>query len=1132
MKKCFFLTLCLLAVCLAQSLWAVPAFNGWQTRTLSDGTAINLRLNGDEFYSYWETEDGKIALEQADGTFVVTDELIPSLQDADARRKASAMFQSTPRKAIGTKLLPPRGLVILVQFADVTFKAANDKAGFEAMLNTQGYDYDGAYGSAADYFAAQSNGAYRPVFDVIGPVTLPNDEAYYGEQESSSVTDKYIADFVTDAVDAAEALGCDFSLYDANNDGYVDIVYLIYAGKGQADGGATSTIWPHNWTLKGALYYGRTHGTGNYRYDSSVPIYYLPKYDGKFIDSYVCSGELNGQTSARAGIGTLCHEFSHVMGLPDYYVTTSTAANNGKNYTPGAWSLMDQGCYNNKGKTPVNYSIHDKFFMGWATPEFLSSDTAADCELTTDYGRAYCINGTTTAPSSAKSTTRTWYLENRQKTGWDAYLPGHGLCVWEVAYSSSNWSNNVPNNSTVGYTIVTANNLTKPYTPYTYQPTLASESGTPFPGTGNVTAFTPATGCELTDITESNGVITFKYNGGGDCHRVVTSGTGCTISPAKSCVANGEELVVTITPWGETYDFTSLEVRLGSDILDSDSWLSADHKTLTIPATAISGNVADQISISSIWTKARVIYEVETLNCTVAEPQGVVNIGGTLSLTVSPDAGFVLDDASCWDVAMGDVDLTYGTDYTYNSNTLTIPNVTDDVTILANAVHRISWMANGALHATNLAENEKITLPSAPADCAEGGKQFVGWCTDVDYSNETTAPTFAATGDAYSADTYYAVYAETITGSVASSKTASATSFSAIEGNLDENISYVGAKGTGTAVPIINSNQIRIYQGGGTLTLTANNNTTITGFTIGSSSATSITYAVNGGAASASQSISAYGTCTANNLSGTTIVITCVATDKSNRLNVNNLSVTYSALETGTTLANYTTTCGGSVTPEPQEQDLTAEAAEAYFYSAQQMPEGTYNWVIQIADAANSFLMSIEFYTSAANMIAGTYSSANGNIVIASSQLTYGGKTVNPTSVTMTLSYHATRSTASQYDVEIVFEGDDNTTYNINSTVAMAAYDADKEDEEITLRDNPALQTTHTVTWYACGDVFTTQTYYEGDPLVLPDAPGANAGKSFYGWIATEHYTGATAPTLIQAGGAVTEDVTYYAIYN
>ena len=191
------------------SLWAVPAYRGWQQRMLSDGTTVTLRQIGDEFYHYWETQDGKIANEQEDGTFVISDEPVPTGEQIAARRKASKMYQSQPRKAIGERNFAPKGLVILAQFQDVKFKTANNATAFNNMLNQEGYNYGGAIGSAKDYFKAQSNGQYVPQFDVYGPVTLPNNLKYYGEQgkvDGKTENDLYIADFVIDAVKAADEL--------------------------------------------------------------------------------------------------------------------------------------------------------------------------------------------------------------------------------------------------------------------------------------------------------------------------------------------------------------------------------------------------------------------------------------------------------------------------------------------------------------------------------------------------------------------------------------------------------------------------------------------------------------------------------------------------------------------------------------------------------------------------------------------------------------------------------------------------------------------------------------------------------------------------------------------------------------
>jgi len=578
----------LVAVASSIATFAAPAFSAWQECHLKDGTPVTLRLIGDELYHYWESETGYIALEQADGTFVLTDETVPSSEEVTRLRNA-ARPEPQPMRAIGVPTKPARGVVLLVQFADVKFGALNDKNAFSDMFNKPGYNYEGASGSAADYFKAQSDTAYQPVFDVFGPITLEHDIVYYGEQVGT-VNDQYIADFVIDAVTAADAAGCNFSQYDGDNDGNVDIVYLIYAGKGQADGGATSTIWPHNWKVSSALSAGRKHS-------SWTSITWLLKwFDGKRIDNYACSAELDGKTAKRAGIGTFCHEFSHVLGLPDYYPTKTTAKNKGKNFTPGAWSVMDQGLYNNAGKTPPNYSAFDKYFMGWLTPKALPKDKQSDVTLTTEYNDVYQISGTTSViPKAYKTAQRMWYLENRQKTGWDAYLPGHGLCIWEIAYNNSNWTDNVPNNDTVGCTIVTAGNQTRPYLPYKDKAGLTSTSATPFPGTTGKKTFTAAEGCAISDIAEKTGIITFKYNGGTPLpteYPYELLGEHCTLPVDGIADANAPlELIITPDEGYTLAEETCWTVEMGGTELTYNIHFTYDPLTNMFRIPAVTGDV-------------------------------------------------------------------------------------------------------------------------------------------------------------------------------------------------------------------------------------------------------------------------------------------------------------------------------------------------------------------------------------------------------------------------------------------------------------------------------------------------------------------------------------------------------------
>ena len=245
-------------------------------------------------------------------------------------------------------------------------------------------------------------------------------------------------------------------------------------------------------------------------------------------------------------------------------------------------------------------------------------------------------------------------------------------------------------------------------------------------------------------------------------HKVVVNGTGCTITPDATHVKNGVALTATITPTDATYDFTSITVKLGTTTLSSTSYtMSSDNKTLTVNASAITGDASNNLTITCVWTKNRYSYSLLGTNCT-EELEGMLNKNASLSLTITPDNGYTLADAACWTVEMGSNMLTYGTGFTYNSSTSTfyIASVTGDVTILAEAGRQITWRANGSVHATNLTAEDKIILPTDPEDCSgSNGKKFVGWCTESNYSNASTAPTFAKDGDDYSVATYYAVYA-------------------------------------------------------------------------------------------------------------------------------------------------------------------------------------------------------------------------------------------------------------------------------------------------------------------------------------------------------------------------------------
>ncbi len=750
---------------------AVPAWSGWQTKSQPDGTTIIVRQLGDEFYSYWQTQDGKLAIQQADGTFVVSDAPVPTPAQVSVRRQSSPMYDRHLRKAAAKALTPPKGLAILVQFEDEKFQDGNDNQGFHDMLNKKGYSYNGATGSARDYFKAQSGGKYVPDFDVFGPVTLPHDVIYYGEHgdvdvigidgnptgEKKDANDKYMADFVVDAVLAADAEGCDFSRYDSDGDGKVDIIYFFYAGKSEAEGGLSKTIWPHSWNLAAALFQRRTHGLTGFDAEN------LPELDGKTILNYVCSSELSNE-GVRNGIGTFCHEFGHVLGLPDYY-DTKYGYNSVNERTPGCWSIMDAGSYNNESRTPPNYSIYDKFFLGWATPKFLQKDADLDIVLTTDYDDAYQMTGGSESVDWNYAG-KVYYVENRQQTGWDAYLPGHGMLIWEVDYDYDYWDQNVLNciGGKPKYTVYSAlrtgdavDDLVR----------IGFDSD-PFPGSTNRQNFAVVDGCALTDIYErpDNNII-FKLNqGGGTCRNVVTDITGCKFSTI-SCAAENVPLYVTFIPESEYDDITSLTVQVGSTTLTkgTDYVLSEDHKTLTVYPAAIKAHSGD-ITITATWEKVIMTYQfaMSIANCTYPS-DGTCRLGEPLVLKITPDEGYTLRDVSCWGIVRPGIlgGLIYGTDYTYNESTneLTVFSVPGNLYInpMPKALER--WYADGNLYNEEIITSTSSYLPSSdPGNCSNGRK-FVGWCKDADYHNLTIAPTYVTNSDSRDKDkpaSYYAVY--------------------------------------------------------------------------------------------------------------------------------------------------------------------------------------------------------------------------------------------------------------------------------------------------------------------------------------------------------------------------------------
>lgn len=450
-------------------------------------------------------------------------------------------------------------LVILAEFKDVKFNSKNKApyntvdahTYFSEMLNKEGFSTYGGTGSARDWFIDNSNGKFDPEFDVYGPVTLPNNVSYYGRNNANG-DDQRAYQMVIDACKALDSK-IDFREYDRDGNGYVDNVYVFYAGYGEADTeDQENTIWPHSWEISGA--------TAPNQWTPGDPL----ELDGVYIDRYACSNETCGIVGISDdgysyvygnrpdGIGTFVHEFSHVMGLPDLYATEDYTSYKNEPFTPEEFSVMDYGPYNNDGLTPPNYSAYERYALDWMTPEMLVSGTQSLANLA-DSNRAFIIK--------TEREQEFYLVENRQQTGWDKYIPGHGMLVWHVDFDENIFYNNEVNNtkSHQYVDLVEADNIQDYPTGvdrwgyYVYPE--STRTGDPFPGTKRVKSFGYNTspslrswsgknlGVELTDIAENNGQISFV----------------AAVDSANEY--NGESGVADITPENEVLDAVIYDVQ-------------------------------------------------------------------------------------------------------------------------------------------------------------------------------------------------------------------------------------------------------------------------------------------------------------------------------------------------------------------------------------------------------------------------------------------------------------------------------------------------------------------------------------------------------------------------------------------
>lgn len=530
------------------------------THCQSDGTTLTLTACSNGRFTTYATPDGTSLLRAADGHYYYAREkdgnLLPTtllahnaaLRTADEQKQVKALSLTTAQAADILSELCPReplykeeaanaqlksfyastadGLgqygkksngvvnsigevtipVIMVSFADLTFQDTITVEKVSRYFNEEGYaDEQYTVGSVRDYFIAQSGGMFTPNFDVIAHVTLSNGYQYYGADAANGSTDPNISKFIKEALELVPA-SVDFTKYKVGS--AIPNIMFMFAGQGSQssyDDNYTDYIW------------AKFSTAGSYTAGA----------EKTKLSSYLVVNELlkTGGTAMFDGMGVTCHEFSHALGLPDFYYTGSNQTVYNELLTPGYWSVMDSGNYFYDGYRPIGYSAYERSFMGWLQVTELTE---------AGHYKLYPFGGEQLGPTAyiirnPEQTKEYLILENRQTGTWYPTLMGHGMMVTHVDYDSNRWNyvtvNNTPEKQR--YQIIHADNVNEANGRNCSSLSELSKGmkASFFPGTLGVTSLTddttPSTamyegsgtlGQPLYNIVETDdGVISFSF---------------------------------------------------------------------------------------------------------------------------------------------------------------------------------------------------------------------------------------------------------------------------------------------------------------------------------------------------------------------------------------------------------------------------------------------------------------------------------------------------------------------------------------------------------------------------------------------------------------------------------------------
>ena len=489
---------------LAAQCFAVPASNDTFFLKQPDGSSIEVRYVGDENFHALVSADGYILQKDALGYYAYVNEKGESsgIYARDAQDRSSTdmdflagldpeaiykkMIDNAPTEDVPDYGIPKfvspriqrlptpkynltlgelRGIILLVQFSDVKFKSSNPQKLYTDFMNKEGFSEFAHNGSVRDYYIHNSMGKFTPTYDVYGPITVPGSRESYGKNQTGN---KGAKKAIQEALDTlVKRGGIDFSMYDKDKDGFVDFVFMIFAGVGAANSGNKDAIWPHA---------GSIGNIGN-------PKNGVKLTDDIYMNRYACANEISGKaykkdstTSTIEGIGTVVHEFGHVLGLPDLYDTKKTNPRK----PLGSWDIMASGnyncpsnSYNTQCCSPPLFSAFERMSLGWFTPTELNDTGSVKLDKLDD-NIAFSV-------TNPKNPNEMFLLEYRTKKNWDRGQRSSGMLIWHIDYSDSVWKKGGINSD--------SNHIYVNIIEAVPETSTSAATTDPFPGSGKVTDF-------------------------------------------------------------------------------------------------------------------------------------------------------------------------------------------------------------------------------------------------------------------------------------------------------------------------------------------------------------------------------------------------------------------------------------------------------------------------------------------------------------------------------------------------------------------------------------------------------------------------------------------------------------------